>query len=75
MLDAVDSNPRAKLLCVDVFSKDVNWDINLHWSDDEKEALGIKKKDNIMSVDEFNSFVSELINDIKDYQEAISCLK
>ena len=52
-----------------------NWDINLHWSDDEKEALGIKKKDNIMSVDEFNSFVSELINDIKDYQEAISCLK
>lgn len=75
VLDAVDSNPRAKLLCVDVFSKDVNWDINLHWSDDEKEALGIKKKDNIMSVDEFNSFVSELINDIKDYQEAISCLK
>lgn len=30
---------------------------------------------NIMSVDEFNTFVGELINDIKDYQEAIACLK
>lgn len=73
--DAVNSNPRAKLLDMDVFSIDANWDINLSWSDMEKEKLGIKKKDNIMSVDEFNSFVGELINDIKDYQEAILCLE
>lgn len=75
VLDAVNSNPRAKLLGMDVFNKDANWDINLSWTDEEKEALGIKKKNNIMSVDEFSTFIGELINDIKDYQEAIECLR
>lgn len=73
--DAVKSNPRAKLLKITTFDKDENWDINLSWSDEEKESLGIKKKDNIMTVDEFSTFVGELINDVKDYQEAIECLK
>lgn len=75
VLDAVNENPRAKLLDIDKFDKDSNWDINLSWTNEEKEILGIKKKDNIMSVDEFNAFIGELINDIKDYQEAIACLK
>ena len=73
--NAVEVNKRAKLIPINKFSKDTNWDINLFWTDEEKEMLGIKKKDNIMSVDEFNSFVGELINDIKDYQEAMLCLK
>ena len=75
VLAAVDDNPRAKLIDVSMFDKDASWDINLFWTDEEKEALGMKKKDNIMSIDEFNIFIEELINDIKDYQEAISCLK
>lgn len=75
VLDAINGNPRAKLLDIDKFDKDSNWDINLSWTNEEKETLGIKKKDNIMTVDEFNTFVGELINDIKDYQEAIACLK
>ena len=73
--DAVNANSRAKLISINTFSKDANWDINLFWTDEEKESLGIKKKDNIMSIDEFNTFTGELINDIKDYQEAITCLK
>jgi len=73
--DAIKNNPRAKLLDIKSFNKDANWDINLHWTDEEKENLGIKKKENIMSVDEFNTYVSEIIGDIKNYQEAISCLK
>lgn len=73
--DAIKNNPRAKLLEVKLFDKDANWDINLHWTDEEKENLGIKKKENIMSVDEFNTYVTEIIGDIKNYQEAISCLK
>jgi hypothetical protein len=74
-LDAVSANPRAKLLGIEKFGKETNWDINLSWTDEEKEELGIKKKDNVMSIDEFNTFIGELINDIKDYQEAIACLK
>ena len=73
--NAVKANPRAKLLDISLFGKDANWDINLQWSDEEKEELGIKKKDNIMTVDEFNGFVDELVGDIRNYQEAISCLK
>lgn len=73
--EAIKNSPRAKLLKIDKFTKDVNWDINLYWSDKEKEELGIKKKDNIMSLDEFNAFIGEVINDIKDYQGAIECLK
>lgn len=75
VIDAIDGNSRAKLLEIDRFDSESNWDINLFWTDEEKEKLGIKKKDNIMSVDELDTYISELINDIKDYQEAIACLK
>ena len=44
-------------------------------TDEEKEALGIKKKDNIMNLDEFNGYISELIDEIHDYQGAIEWLK
>ncbi len=73
--EAINTNPRAKLIEIDKFDKDVNWDINLFWTDTEKEKLGIKKKDNIMSVDEFSAYINELIDDIRDYQGAIGCLK
>lgn len=73
--NAVNDNPRAKLLKIEKFGKDDNWDINLHWTDEEKEALGIKKKDNIMNLDEFNGYISELIDEIHDYQGAIEWLK
>ncbi|MDF2988300.1 MAG: methylase [Eubacterium sp.] len=72
--DAVTDNPRAKLLEISKFKKEESWDINLFWSDKEKEELGIKKKDNVMSIDEFNNYISELVDDIKDYQEALKCL-
>mgnify|MGYP004558713477 FL=1 len=73
--NAVNDNPRAKLLKIEKFGKDDNWDINLHWTDEEKEALGIKKKDNIMNLDEFNGYISELIDEIHDYQGALEWLK
>lgn len=73
--NAFKDNPRAKLLNIDCFGKDENWDINLRWTDAEKEALGIKKKDNIMNLDEFNGYVAELIDEIRDYQGAIEWLK
>lgn len=75
VLKAVEDNPRAKLFDIDEFPKNTNWDINLKWTDKEKEELGIKKKDNIMTLDEFNGFISEIIDDINDYKEALACLK
>lgn len=75
VLQQVESNPRAKLIDIEHFDSESNWDINLCWSDDEKEKLGIKKADNIMSLNEFHSFIDELIDDINEYKETIECLK
>ena len=71
----VENNPRAKLIDIEHFDSESNWDINLCWSDEEKEKLGIKKADNIMSLNEFHSFIDELIDDINEYKETIECLK
>lgn len=74
-VSAVADNPRAKLIPIEKFGEDVNWNIELFWSDEEKIELGIKKKDTVMSLEQFSGYISELIADIKDYQEAVECLK
>lgn len=74
-ISAVNDNPRAKLISIDKFRVDGNWNIELFWSDEEKIKLGIKKKDTIMSLDEFSGYISEMIEDMKNFQEAIECLK
>ena len=74
-ISAVKKNSRAKLISIDKFGADDNWNIELFWTDEEKIELGIKKKDTMMSLDEFSGYISELIGDIKNYQEAIECLK
>ncbi len=73
--DAINADQRAKLLNIDSFGEEESWDINLQWTDAEKEELGIKKKDNVMSLDEFNSYITELVDEIHDYQGAIEWLK
>ena len=75
VISAIKENPRVKLLDINQFGMKANWDINLHWTDEEKEALGIKKKDNIMDIDEFNEYICDLVDEIHDYQGAIEWLK
>lgn len=60
VLDAINDNPRAKLIEIEKFNKDASWDINLFWTDEEKEALGIKKCDCTMSFTEFKNALVEL---------------
>lgn len=74
-ISAVEDNPRAKLLSIDKFEASENWNVELHWTDEEKIELGIKKKDKVMSLDEFGGYISELMSDIKGYQEVVECLK
>lgn len=66
---------KMKLLSIDNFPADANWNIDNFWSDEEKIELGFKEADKTMTLDEFKSFVDELINDISNYKEAIECLK
>lgn len=70
-----ENDGKMKLLSIDNFPADANWNIDNFWTDEEKIALGFKEADNIMTLDEFKNFLDELVNDIGNYKEAIECLK
>lgn len=70
-----ETDGKMKLLSIDSFPADSNWNIDNFWTESEKIELGFKKAANRMSLTEFQSFLEELVNDIKDYKEAIECLK
>ena len=64
-----------KLLSIDDFPPEKNWNIDNFWSDKEKIELGLKKEDTTMTLNEFQIYLDELVNDIENYKEAIECLK
>ena len=70
-----ENDGKMKLLSVADFPPDSNWNIDNFWTDEEKIELGFKEADNTMTLDEFRSFLDELVNDINNYREAIECLK
>ncbi|MCH5324001.1 MAG: SAM-dependent DNA methyltransferase [Eubacterium sp.] len=70
-----ESDGKMKLLSLDKFPSDANWNIDNIWSDEEKIRLGFKEADDIMTLDEFRSFIDNLVNDMTNYKEAIECLK
>lgn len=70
-----ESDGKLKLIDVDNFSSDSNWNIDNFWTEEEKIELGFKEADNTITLDEFESFIDELVNDINNYKEAIECLK
>lgn len=70
-----ENDGKMKLLSLDKFPSDSNWNIDNFWNDEEKIALGFKEADDVMSLDEFKSFIDDLVNDMINYKEAIECLK
>lgn len=70
-----EDDGKMKLLSVDNFPSDSNWNIDNFWTDEEKIELGFKEADNVMTLNEFQLFLDELTNDIANYKEAMECLK
>ena len=70
-----ENDGKLKLLSLDNFPSDANWNIDNFWSDEEKIRLGFKEADDIMTLDEFKAFIDNLVNDMTNYKEAIECLK
>lgn len=70
-----ENDGKMKLLSIDDFPSINNWNIDNFWTDKEKIELGFKEEDNIMTLDEFQNYLDELVNDINNYKEAIECLK
>lgn len=70
-----ESDGKLKLLPIDDFPAGENWIIDNFWTDEEKISLGFKKADSVMTLDEFKTYLDELVNDMNSYKEAIECLK
>ncbi|MCM1124505.1 MAG: hypothetical protein NC416_18170, partial [Eubacterium sp.] len=70
-----EDDRKMKLLSIDDFPSDSNWNIDNFWTDEEKIELGFKEADNVMTLSEFQSFLDGLVNDISNYKEAVECLK
>ncbi len=70
-----NNDGKMKLLSIDDFPADSNWNIDNFWTEEEKIELGFKEADNTMTLNEFESFIDELVNDINNYKEVIECLK
>lgn len=66
---------KLKLFSIDSFAEHSAWDIEKRWTDEEKVRMGVKKANVIMSLDEFNEYLSEIVDDMNNYREAIKCLK
>lgn len=66
------ADKRMKLLSVDTFADNASWIIEKHWSDIEKEELGIKEKKTTATLSEFcdmltdlNDSVNSIISDLR----------
>lgn len=70
-----ENDGKLKMLSVDEFPIDASWYIDNFWTDEEKIELGFKEADDIMTLDEFKTFIDDLVNDMINYKEAIECLK
>lgn len=70
-----EDDGKMKLLSIDDFPSDSNWNIDNFWTDEEKIELGFKEADNVMTLNEFQLFLDGLVNDISNYKEAVECLK
>lgn len=71
----LEGDGRLKLLPVDEFAADSDWNIDHFWSEEEKIELGFKQADDSMTLDEFQSFLEDLVSEINGYKEAVECLK
>ena len=67
---------KCKLIPIDEFYKNVekNWIIDKYWSDEEKIELGFKEEANIMNIQELQSFIDVIIDDMNEYKEDLKCL-
>lgn len=70
-----ENDGKMKLLSIDDFPSDSNWNIDNFWTEEEKIELGFKEADKTMTLNEFQSFLDGLVNDINNYKEAVECLK
>ncbi len=71
----MEADKKLKLINIDEFTKDKSWIIENFWSEEQKVELGLKKAKNIVTVEEFQDLIEDMIVSLKDFKEELECLK
>lgn len=66
---------KLKFISIDEFKPDKMWKIEDWWKEEEKISIGLKKKNNTMSVTELQDFIGQITEQMNDYMEVLECLK
>lgn len=66
-----NSDPRCKIIDIDVFEKNINnsWDIDKFWNKNEKIELGVIDENKSIPIIEFPQLLEEVNNTIKNLQQ------
>lgn len=69
------NDPKLKLISISDFSKEKSWIIENWWNEEEKIRIGLKKAKSIITVEEFQELIEDMIVSLKDFKEELECLK
>ncbi len=62
--EAINIDPRCKIVPVDKFDPDGHWSVNLWWSKEEKISLGIEEEDKTIKFEELPYFIEDIADNI-----------
>lgn len=63
-----ESDKKMKLIDITFFDANKDWNIDNFWTDDEKIELGFKEAGIKMTIDEFQIYIDDIVNDINSYK-------
>lgn len=69
------NDKKFKAINIEEFSEDRSWIIENWWTEEEKILLGLRKKKNESSIDDFRQLISETIEIMKEFEEELECMK
>ena len=69
----IESDP--KLIDIKEFDKDKSWIIENFWSEEEKIDIGLKKAKKVVTVDEFQMLLDDMISLMNEFKEELEWLK
>ena len=71
----IESDPKLKLIDINEFAKDKSWIIENFWSEEEKVEIGLKKVKKIVSIDEFQMLLDDMISLMNEFKEELEWIK
>jgi type I restriction-modification system DNA methylase subunit len=71
----IEHDPKLKLIDIKEFKPDKSWIIENWWTEDEKVNIGLKKEKNIVTLDEFQYLLEDMVSTINNFKEELECLK